>query len=125
MNAKDMNAKDRGKELFDALRKENPKINIDGVVNEEKYHNSKYKIIYIMKEVNSGEGLDLRKGLNNGGRAQTWNNTSRWTEGILNLEKEYLWDELEKNNEERRDIFLKKIGVINLKKTAGGHTSIN
>lgn len=76
-----------------------------------------------MKEVNSSEAWDLRKFLYDGGRPQTWDNIARWTQGILNLDKEYSWEELSKNNEERRKTYLKKIGSINLKKTGGGYTS--
>lgn len=61
-----------------------------------------------MKEVNGGEGWNLKEFLKDGGRPQTWNNIARWTEGILSLENDFKWDYLESNNEDRRKIMLKK-----------------
>ena len=118
-----MTIKEKENILFDKLGKENPAIVEDGIVDENEYLSSKYKILYVMKEVNSSEAWDLRKFLYDGGRPQTWDNIARWTQGILNLDKEYSWEELSKNNEERRKTDLKKIGSINLKKTGGGYTS--
>ena len=95
----------------------------DGIVSEEKYLDSNYKIVYIMKEVNGGSGWNLKDFLYKGGCSQTWDNVARWTEGLLNINQEYDWAYLEKNNEKRRKYYLKKIGVINLKKTPGQNTS--
>lgn len=111
------------KEIFEKLRKIDPSIVEDGIVSEEEYLDSKYKIVYIMKEVNGGSGWNLKDFLYNGGRSQTWDNVARWTEGLLNINQEYNWSYLEENNEKRRKYYLKKIGVINLKKTPGHHTS--
>ena len=116
-----MNIKE--KETFDKLKKIDPSIVEDGIVNEEEYLTSKYKIVYIMKEVNGGSGWNLKDFLYKGGRYSTWDNVSRWTEGLLNLNQEYDWAYLEKNNEKRRKDYLKKIGVINLKKKPGQNTS--
>lgn len=118
-----MSIKEKEKEIFDKLGKIDPSIVEDGIVNEEEYLDSKYKILYVMKEVNGGSGWNLKDFLYDGGRSQTWDNVARWTEGLLNINYEYSWDYLEKNNEKRRKDFLKKIGVINLKKTPGRHTS--
>ena len=118
-----MTIKEKENILFDKLSKENPAIVEDGLVDENEYLSSKYKILYVMKEVNSSEAWDLRKFLYDGGRPQTRDNITRWTQGILNIHTEYSWDELSKNNEKRRKTYLKKIGSINLKKTGGGYTS--
>lgn len=118
-----MTIKEKEEIIFDKLGKENLAIVEDGIVDENEYLSSKYKILYVMKEVNSSEAWDLRKFLYDGGRPQTWDNIARWTQGILNIHTEYSWDELSKNNEKRRKIYLKKIGSINLKKTGGGYTS--
>lgn len=118
-----MDIKAKDKEIFDKLRKIDPSIIEDGIVSEEEYLDSKYKILYIMKEVNGGAGWNLKKFLYKGGRPQTWDNIARWTEGLLNINQEYNWAYLEENNENRRKYYLKKIGVINLKKTSGGYTS--
>lgn len=118
-----MTIKEKEKILFEKLRKDNHAIVTDGIVDENEYLSSKYKILYVMKEVNGGKDWDLREFLYEGGRPQTWDNVARWTQGILNIHTEYSWDELSKNNEKRRKTYLKKIGSINLKKTGGGYTS--
>ena len=81
--------------LFEKLGKENPAIVEDGIVYENEYLSSKYKILYVMKEVNSSEAWDLRKFLYDGGRPQTWDNNARWTQGILNLDKKYSWEDFQ------------------------------
>lgn len=120
-----MTIKEKEKILFEKLKTENHSIVTDGIVDENQYLSSKYKILYVMKEVNGGEDWDLRKFLYDGGRSQTWDNVARWTQGILNLDKEYNWEDLLVNNDERRKTYLKKIGSINLKKTGGGYTSVD
>lgn len=120
-----MTIKEKEEILFYKLKSQNPDIITDGIVDENQYLSSKYKILYVMKEVNGGKDWDLREFLYYGGRSQTWDNVARWTQGILNLDKEYSWEELSKENKERRETYLKKIGSINLKKTGGGHTSVD
>lgn len=111
--------------LFDTVKLANPAIVIDGVVDEAEFLSSKFKIVFILKEVNGGESWDLREFLYNGGRSQTWDNIARWTEEILNIDKSYQWAYLEQHNEERRKTYLKKICAVNIKKTSGSHTSNN
>ena len=120
-----MSIKEEEKVLFDKLRDSNPIIVEDGIVDEAEYLASRYKILYVMKEENGGEGWNLKEFLKDEARPQTWNNIARWTEGILNLEPDYKWNYLDSNNEDRRKIMLKKIGSINLKKIPGKHTSDN
>lgn len=125
-----MSIKDAENELFNQLKINNPTNNptivTDGIVDEKEYLDSKYKILYIMKEVNSDQKDEwsLTEFLSNGARSQTWDNIARWTEGILNLEKDLAWEYLSRDNDIRRDIYIKKIASINLKKTPGRHTSI-
>lgn len=105
--------------LFKKLRIFLPETVCDGVVDEKIFLSARYRIVYILKEVNGGAVRDLRDFLYNGGRPQTWNNIARWTKGIFSWEKEFCWEELQENNEERRNEELKKIVAINLKKTSG------
>ena len=121
-----MSIKKSETKLFNQLKINNPSIVTDGVVNEKEYLDSKYKILYIMKEVNSYQngGWSLTEFISNGARSQTRDNVARWTEGILNLEKDLDWEYLSGDNDPRRNIYLKKIASINLKKTPGRHTSI-
>ncbi len=91
--------------LFEKYRKSNPEVTnvvIDGLICEDEYFSSKYKLVYILKEVNGGESWDLREFLAEGGRGATWNNIARWTEGIFNLSEEKSWEYWKSNNEERR-----------------------
>lgn len=121
-----MNIKDAETKLFSQLKINDQCIVTDGVANEKEYLDSKYKILYVMKEVNSYQngGWSLTEFLSNGAITQTWDNIARWTEGILNLEKDIDWEYLSKDNDLRRHKYLKKIASINLKKTPGRHTSI-
>lgn len=109
--------------LFLEIKKLNPDIIDDGVADEEEYLTAKYKIMYVLKEVNGGRGWSLREFIREGGRAQTWDNIARWTEAILSLDEEKPWSYWENECETRRKTILKKICAINLKKTSGGHTS--
>ena len=121
-----MSMNDAETKLFNQLKINNPSIVTDGVVNEKEYLDSKYRILYVMKEVNSYQngGWSLTEFISNGAIPQTWDNVARWTEGILNLEKDLDWEYLNGDNDLRRNIYLKKIASINLKKTPGRHTSI-
>lgn len=111
------------KELFDLWRSQCTGFVADGIVNCTEYEASKYKILYLMKEVNGGSNWDLREFLRKGGRARTWNNVARWTQGILNSDQEFKWAELSENNEARRQEYLNKICVVNIKKTSGKNTA--
>lgn len=98
----------------------------DGVVCAEKYVSNEAtpRLLFLLKEVNGGAGWDLREFLKNGGRTQTWDNVTRWIEGIRRIDEEIEWSELEENSENRRSKYLKEICVVNIKKTSGSHTSV-
>lgn len=97
----------------------------DGLVSEEDYLNSKTKICIVLKEVNDPDGgdWDLREFVANGARSQTWNNVTRWVNGIRNIERDIPWNEFENINQEDRKYFLKSICAMNLKKSPGTHTT--
>jgi hypothetical protein len=112
------------KELFDEWRIKTSNLSEDGLIDYTSYINSKLKILYLLKEVNSEEGFNLKDFVKQGGRTQTWDNIARWTYGILNHDKNFEWDEIEKiKNKDLRREWLKFIGVMNIKKTPGGHTA--
>ena len=102
--------------LFSELRRKIPSLSADGVVDEAQFLSARYRIVYVMKEMNGGERRDLREFLFEGGRPQTLDNIARWTEGILAWEKEFPWREMEQDNERRRSDMLKKIAVVNVNK---------
>lgn len=53
--------------LFEKLRISLPEAVCDGVVDEKNFFSARYRIVYILKEVNGGESWDLRKFLYDGG----------------------------------------------------------
>lgn len=116
--------------LFDSWRTKRKSINPDGIINKKLYLECDRKILVLLKEANNMEGeVDFVEFLNNGayGRKPTWENIVRWIYGLQNMEKTISWSELEKlfDNIELRTDLLKKIIFCNLKKTNGGHTTIN
>ena len=104
---------------------ENKKIFVrDGLVDEKSYFKAPVKILYLLKEVNGGDrDWDLREYIENGGRAATWDNITRWTKGILKYKEELEWSSLENINEDSRKEILRYIVAVNLKKIPGGYTT--
>ena len=109
--------------LFDKWRILHPELVTDGIIDEEAYTKSKIKILYLLKEVNGGENWDLCEFIAGGARAQTWNNITRWTMGLQNLDKDIPWNDMENITENQRKEILKSVCVVNVKKTSGGHTA--
>ena len=91
----------------------------DGAVCGETYESTSPRIVFLLKEVNDpgGGDWDLRDFLRSGGRGQTWNNVTRWTEGILALPEIRPWKDLEDIDNDARINALKKIAAVNIKKT--------
>lgn len=122
-----MRVTEQQKIIFDELRQMEPFIIMDGVPDEAQYTSAAFRIMYVLKEVNGGSGWSLCEHLRNGGRNQehdaTWDNIARWTEGILNLQGELPWSELEKDCRNRRKNMLPKICAVNVKKTSGNYVS--
>lgn len=111
--------------LFSEWREKRPDFVADGVVDEQAYLSKSPKLLFVLKEVNDPDGgeWDLREFLRKGGRPQTWNNITRWVEGIRGLSIDLPWAGLEQVDEERRCNAVRSIAAINLKKSPGGHTS--
>ena len=55
-----MPIKEREELLFQKLREKDASIVADGVICEQEFLNARYKIVYILKEVNGGKSWDLR-----------------------------------------------------------------
>lgn len=106
-------------ELLNAWAKTVPGFIRDGCANPEKYANAPLKLLFVLKEVNGGKDWDLRDFMNDGCRPQTWNVVSRWIEGLFNLEKDYSWNEINANNDQRRKTFIPQVCAVNVKKTSG------
>ena len=94
----------------------------DGAVCGETYESTWPRIAFMLKEVNdrAGGGWDLRDYLRRGGRGHTWNNVTRWTEGIFALPEIRPWQEIQAIDNNARINALKKIAAVNIKKIPGG-----
>ena len=88
-----MSIRDSEEELFAEWRAKRPGFVSDGVVHEDTYLQSSRKLLFVLKEVNSpGVGdWDLRDFLKRGDRPQTWDNVTRWVEGIRRLTEDIPW----------------------------------
>lgn len=117
------------RQLEDALFAEwclvRPGLVLDGAADELAHGSSTAKLLFVLKEVNDpeGGGWDLRPFVRDGGRADTWDNVSRWVEGIRSLEIDRPWNELLAIDAQRRRNALQSIAAMNLKKSPGGHTT--
>ena len=111
--------------LFSEWREIRDGFVADGVVDEEAYLTSRPKLLFLLKEVNdpTGGGWDLRDALREGGRAQTWNNVTRWIEGIRRLPQDTPWSQLSRVEKDRRIRVLRSIVAINIKKSPGGNVA--
>lgn len=118
--------KEREERLFSEWRELHRSLVTDGVVDEFAYAESSPKLLFVLKEVNDpgGGGWDLREFLRDeGGRPATWDNITRWVEGIRKLPGDVPWQELELIDIARRKTALRSIAVMNIKKVPGGHTA--
>lgn len=122
---------ERENDLFDDWEKGRPSFSRDGLADPVAYQASITKIVLLMKEVNDPmqTNFDLRGFIKGGGRGYTWNTVTRWIRGIRTLEVDpsnpLPWPIFSNVDRENRRKYLPGIGVINLKKSAGGGTSNN
>lgn len=120
-----MSIRSQEEQLFSVWSSGRADFVTDGLADERLYLESETKLLFVLKEVNDlgGGGWDLREFVRCGGRAQTWNNITRWVEGIRNLPRDLTWESLETVDEPRRQAALPSIAAINLRKSPGGHTT--
>lgn len=120
MNRETVCILDQEKVLFSEWALKRKDFSPDGMIDELSYLESNPKILFLMKEVNSENGFDLKQFIKDGGRRQTWDNIARWVYGIRNIKKDIEWNELEKiNTDKQRQELFKSICVMNLKKSPG------
>lgn len=95
-----------------------PQFVSDGVIEENCYIVSQPRILFIFKEASLSNGnLDLREVLRSGFRSETWDNITRWVEGIRNISEDISWFKLVSMTVERRREVLRTIAVMNLQKS--------
>lgn len=88
----------------------------DGIVDEHQYKN----ILFILREANTQEEIDLRTFLKNGGDYHSWNNITRWIIALTDENESYPKDITV--NQRRKQ--LAKAAIININKQ-GGHSKTN
>jgi len=121
-----MSITDQEDALFREWRVRRPDAVPDGLADEAQYLGSKLRILFVMKEVNgTPKDFDLREFLRRADRPQTWDNVTRWLIGIRSLEEDLSWSRLTKISVPQRVEMLRSIGVMNLKKSPGSHTTDN
>ncbi len=103
--------------LFEEWKDKRPNLVRDGLVCKDDYLSSSIKVLYILKEANGGNTWDLRKFLRNGGHWRIWNNIVRWQFGFENDNSIQRFNEVNNVSNEVRKKYLRKIAVINLKKS--------
>lgn len=111
--------------LFQEWRSARAGFVADGAADQAVYAASGKRLLFMLKEVNDPDGgsWDLREYMREGARSQTWNNITRWIEGIRNLSTEMPWHTLELVDHDRRMKALRSVAAVNIKKSPGGHTS--
>lgn len=102
----------------------------DGVADEARYRASKIPTLLLLKEPNTGSdpkgNWDMRAGIQSGIKhAQTWNNVSRWSQGIAALPNELPYDAVAEQTEETRTESVARLAVVNVKKVPGSAVAVN
>ena len=108
--------KERERNLFNDWRKNVEKFVEDGVVDEPRFLQEPYRLVFVLKEANQMGKTSLTDFLSNGAPGNgghTWNPVCRWLTG----EKTRTF-----SPDERKDI-LRRIALMNLKKEDGGRVT--
>ncbi|MGN0800865.1 MAG: hypothetical protein ACI4NU_10615 [Christensenellales bacterium] len=97
----------------------------DGIVDYQTWIQQKRKVLFLLKETNDYDG-DLRELLREGYKGTLWNNVVRWSCAVQPMwkDKENAWEELEHISFETRRELLKRIAIVNVKKTPGSSIAI-
>lgn len=114
-----MNMTEKQNALFSEWKKKEPGLVTDGVIDELQYLKAPVRICFLLKEVNGGADWDLCDFVRKGGRAQTWNNISRWVYGIYHSGRDIPWSDLQDIDNVFRQDYLQSICAVNVKKRSG------
>jgi hypothetical protein len=112
-----LNLRDREDALFDEWRTNRGRFVKDGA--GCRFEQQRARILFILKEVNDTDDgdWDLRKIIDYGNVAATWNNIARWTAHILDGA---VFEQVRTIDQETRANYTSRIAAMNLKKAAGG-----
>lgn len=103
----------------------------DGIIEPIEWEKQSPKILFLLKEAytNGGDGFDLREELSDNAPYRCWWQASQWIYGILEMNKTQLIPKfpeiLDRGNKEEANNYIKKIAVVNLKKSNGKTLSNN
>ena len=103
-------------------------FNRDGIVNEEEWNASDKKILFLLKEAYHktempGDTYDLSEDLNsNGPWSNIWYRVADWTRAIMQTEENRI-PSYKKLSHDDANNYLRKIAVVNIKKSGGTSTS--
>lgn len=109
--------------IFDKYRSLREQIIPDGAIGLE-YKTARPRVLVILKEANdvggewAASGGDLRGFGDWGGRSATWRNLARWSALCANSLLQF--HEIDVSTRQFRAVHLRRIAVVNLKKTPGG-----
>ena len=122
-----MSMREREDELFERWKRERNTRHFakDGLVCEEEYLKSARRLLFVLKDVNSQEEYDLRDYLANHEKkpdGHTWNNVARWAYGIMHLEQDLPWEEVDRQGKDPVPV-LRQVCAMNLKKSPGASES--
>lgn len=92
----------------------------DGIIDEKAYAGARPKVLFVLKEANSDEKVDLRGFLRKRLRYPTWFVLARWAAGFLRGFPSY--EEIGRSRSLLHES-LTRVAVINLKKVGGGAKS--
>ena len=91
----------------------------DGIVDIAKYE--KPHVLFVLRDMNCPVPNDLCENLRRkGGGAKTWCNVGRWTQALLDKNREYPYDMSPKQRIEQ----MSRVAVMNIKKEGGGARSV-
>lgn len=96
----------------------------DGIVDYIEYNNQKLKILFVLKEAyTSSKEKENRKSslivdIKNGIERNFWNRLSEWAVGLLNEDEKNITN-FDSITKEQKEIAIRKIAIINLKKSDG------
>lgn len=114
------------KQLFEEWSQRREGFCPDGIIQTKAYLAAPRRILFVLKEPNNKdrEAVNIKEFVQNGARRKpTWDNLARWTTGLLHLEENFSWQDLENITAEKKKALLAQVAFMNIKKFAGGHTA--
>ena len=122
-----MTLRERENQIFDKYRARGEQIIRDGALGEE-FEAARPRVLVILKEPNDPDGSwavvhgDIRNFGRQYNRPATWNNLGRWS--ALANDARLTLDEIDVTIKDNLQKHLRRIAVVNLKKSGGGSLAV-